>query len=351
MTDHETSLPATKPLRAAALFAGIGGFCLGFGKHGIKTEWAIENDPYAVQTYRLNFPDVRVINDGDAHASICDVSVKKFDLAKVDVLHAGFPCQSFSAAGERRGFEDPRGKLFFEIIRILKEFGDDRPPVLVFENSPYIRAGEGGSWFMEIANQIRNAGYWFRDSNVAELDCYELTPLPQQRKRLFMVAFSTHAFASGRFEFPKAGPKHNARKSMTDFINFESSLEDESYYLDEDNRYYQMIAEKALDRKSLYQLRKFFVRVKQPNVCPTLTANMGMGGHNVPFIFDQTGLRKLTEYECLQLQGFPLPPRFRFPDSVPRARRYVQIGNSVVPLVAELLAQKVRHKFQMEGLV
>ena len=93
-------------------------------------------------------------------------------------------------------------------------------------------------------------------------------------------------------------------------------------------------------------MRKFLVRVKDPGVCPTLTANMGLGGHNVPFIVDARGLRKLTEHECLGLQGFP--DWFEFPDDVPRAKRYMQIGNSVVPLVAELLAEKIREKILME---
>lgn len=331
-------------LKAGALFAGIGGFCLGFQEHGIKTAWAVENDPAAVATYRKNIPDVRIVSEGDAPASILNVTVAGHQLEPVDILQAGFPCQSFSAAGEKKGFDDPRGLLFYEVIRIIKEFGDMKPSVLVLENSPFIRMGEGGSWFVEIAKEIKKAGYWFRDSNCGELDAFELTHVPQQRKRLFMVAFSIDAFRNGKFEFPK--PKEQATKNLADFIEFGGKLEDDTYYLDEENRYRKMISEKVEDPCCIYQLRKFLVREKAPGVCPTLTANMGGGGHNVPFITDQKGLRKLTENECLRLQGFP--DWFQFPDEVPRAKRYKQVGNSVVPPVAALLAEKIREKILKE---
>lgn len=331
-------------LKAGALFSGIGGFCLGFQQHGIKTVWAVEKDPHAVATYRKNVPDVRVIERNGEPAGIETVTVLGDELEPVDILHAGFPCQSFSAAGDRKGFDDPRGKLFYEIIRILKEFGDKRPSVLVLENSPNIRTGEGGSWFMELTKEIKKAGYWFRDSNCMELNAFDMTFVPQNRNRLFMVAFSTDVFRNGKFSFPE---KPNlSSKNLADFIDFSGQLEDDYYYLDEENRYYKMISEKVDDPNCIYQLRKFLVRVKEPGVCPTLTANMGLGGHNVPFIVDKKGLRKLTERECLRLQGFP--ESFVFPDEVPRPKRYQQIGNSVVPPLISLLAERVREKILME---
>ncbi len=105
-----------------------------------------------------------------------------------------------------------------------------------------------------------------------------------------------------------------------------------------------MINGRIRNRRSLYQLRKYEVRAKEPDICPTLTANMGLGGHNVPFVLDRWGLRKLTEHECLRLHGFP--PEFTFPDTVPRARRYVQVGNAVTVPVAELVAERVRQRIE-----
>ena len=133
---------------------------------------------------------------------------------------------------------------------------------------------------------------------------------------------------------------------MENFINFSGVQDDESYYLDEENRYHRMITKEVDDKKCIYQLRKFLVRVKEPGVCPTLTANMGGGGHNVPFIIDAKGIRKLTEFECLKLQGFP--DDFKFPDEVIRSRRYMQIGNSIAVPVARLLAEKVKNKIEKE---
>ena len=107
-----------------------------------------------------------------------------------------------------------------------------------------------------------------------------------------------------------------------------------------------MISNEVEDKACIYQLRKFLVRVKEPGVCPTLTANMGLGGHNVPFIHDAKGLRKLTEFECLKLQGFP--DGYTFPDELIRSRRYMQVGNSVAVPVVELLAKAVKEKIERE---
>ncbi len=326
--------------KAGALFSGIGGFCLGFEKEGIKTIWAVEKDVFAGKTYEHNISNVRlIIHD------IKTVSVSKNNLEPVDVLHAGFPCQSFSQAGDRKGFDDPRGMLFYEVIRIIKEFKDRKPPIIVLENSPHLRHGNGGGWFIEISKEIKKAGYWFRETNYAELDTFQLTPLPQKRNRLFMVALSTDRFSNGKFNFPKQ--KNNSEKRLAEYINFEGAVDDDSYYLNDENKYYKMISDKIEDKNCIYQLRKFLVRVKSPDECPTLTANMGLGGHNVPFIHDSKGLRKLTEYECLKIQGFPA--NFSFPDDVPRAKRYVQIGNSVSVPIAELIAVAVKEKFNLEN--
>jgi len=327
-------------MKAGALFAGIGGFCLGFERAGISTAWAVEMDPFATKTYAHNLPSRRIIEK-----DIRSVSVKADKLEPVDILHAGFPCQSFSQAGTKSGFEDERGKLFFEIIRLLKEFGKDRPKIIVLENAPFLRYGEGGAWFLRLQNEIRKAGYWFREENAVELNAATLTGLPQQRIRLFMVALSTEHFSSGRFTFPSAGSQ--PKSDIADFINFDAEVDSE-YYLPKDNRYYHMINGVVTGDRQIYQLRKYLVRVKEPGVCPTLTANMGLGGHNVPFITTAKGLRKLTEYECLALQGFPKD--FTFPASMPRAKRYTQVGNAVAVTVSERLAKSVKERINRENL-
>lgn len=100
------------------MFAAIGGFCKAFQQHGATVLWATDKDRFAAETFMLNFPDVRYIPK-----PVEDLSVHGDQLPPVDVLTAGFPCQAFSIAGEKRGFEDPRGLLFLDIVRIIKEFG------------------------------------------------------------------------------------------------------------------------------------------------------------------------------------------------------------------------------------
>ena len=162
-----------------------------------------------------------------------------------------------------------------------------------------------------------------------------------------MVALAIDKFKNGKFAFPMK--RDDREKNLAEYIDFKGSLEDISYYLPDENRYHNMISKKIDDKGCIYQLRKFLVRVKDPGVCPTLTANMGLGGHNVPFIHDAKGIRKLTEYECMKLQGFP--DNFIFPDDVPRAKRYAQVGNSVVVPVVELLALAVKEKILTEKII
>jgi DNA (cytosine-5)-methyltransferase 1 len=155
-----------------------------------------------------------------------------------------------------------------------------------------------------------------------------------------MVALSTKHFSRNRFEFPNIEVAE--KKDISKYIDFNANI-DKDYYLDKNNRYYELITKAVKDKSCIYQLRKYQVRAKEKGVCPTLTANMGTGGHNVPFIMNGVGLRKLTEFECLKLQGFP--KTFSFPDDVPKGQRYKQVGNAVCVPVAELVAKKVQELF------
>ena len=324
---------------AGSLFSGAGGMCLGFERAGFRTLWAVENDPYAAATFRNNFTQTPLLE-----RDVKTVEIRKDQLSEVDVLHAGFPCQSFSGAGARKGLDDPRGQLFFEITRIIREFGEKRPSVLLLENAPFLRYGEKGSWFLRIQREIQKAGYWFRDGNATEINTSDLTVLPQSRTRLYMAAFATNQFRNGRFLFPEPD-QQKTNKPLDEYIDFEGCQED-SYYLSTENRYYHMIARQADQKRRLYHLRKYYVRPISENSCPTLTANMGMGGHNVPFLYDACGLRKMTERECARLQGFP--DNFEFPEVITGAKRYMQIGNSVSLPVVESIAERLKRKIDEE---
>ncbi len=267
--------------------------------------------------------------------SVADLSVRADGLAPVDIIAAGFPCQSFSQAGHRKGFRDDRGNLFFDIPRIVKEFGSQRPPILLLENVPHLMGGEGGRWYERIVREIQNAGYWFSTDHCKIVDTARVTDLPQRRERIFMAAMSMEAFDCNDFRFPEAG---DALQPLGNFID-KSRKKPPECYLASDNRFYKVLSKQIAegDTKSVYQLRRYYAR-ENKGVCPPLTANMGGGGHNVPFVRDRWGIRRLTVDECAGLQGFA--NGYAFPENVPEKERYRQIGNTVSVPVVELLGKE-----------
>ena len=294
--------------------------------------WANDSEPQVEKTYRKNFPTNRFI--------LGQIEQLDFnDLEPVDVIHAGFPCQSFSIAGNRRGFDDPKGRgRMFDIMFSKLAVAKWQPRILVFENAPFIKNGNRGAWFQHIKIKIQRAGYWFNTPNAFIVDTHKHAGLPQHRKRLFMVATNMKYFDHNPFV---GLPETNSRLSLDNMLDI-GKVNDKRYFLDTNNRFGKLIYEtgEKLNKGQLLQLRKTIVRPQPPGVCPTLTANMGLGGHNVPFLIDKTKLRKLTERECLRLQGFD--EKFEFPD-IPSSAQYRMIGNSVSPMVSNLMAAKIKN--------
>lgn len=319
--------------QVGSLFAGMGGFCLAFAKEGFRVVWANERDRFAVETYRHNFPDTAVY-----HKPIEDLSVIGDELSAVDVLTAGFPCQPFSVAGSKLGFDDERGRSFFEIMRLIHEFGNDRPKILLFENVPHLLSHDRGRTFNRIAHEIQAAGYWFMPrENTSILNTKIHTNIPQNRERLYMVALSWDHFRTNSFHFPEPDPETLDYRSFLDLEH----KPDDSFYFNDDSRWKKLFEEsiEAGDSDSIYMLRRNYVRENKSNSVFALMANMGDGGHNVPVIQDSWGIRKLTPLECLRLQGFA-DDDFTFPELLSKVQQYKQIGNAVtVPLVRRLAAE------------
>jgi len=272
---------------------------------------------------------------------VCDLSTQTDGLTEVDVLAAGFPCQSFSQAGSRRGFEDPRGQLFFEIPRLIAEFGlENQPRLVILENVPHLLYGADREWFDEVRRALRRVGYWFREESCWTVNVKDATELPQDRERLFMVAASRQHFAYNPFSRSVAtnnGHGRVCRRPLSDFINRACQAPEEEY-LPPENRYYKMIDAqmgRGESAENVYQLRRSYVREKRQGLCPTLTANMGIGGHNVPFVRDSWGIRRLSVAEVAQLQGFDAQDLL-FPD-IPTPERYRLLGNAVCVHLARLV--------------
>ncbi len=321
-------------MRAGCLFSGMGGFASGLAKAGFAICWANDNDEFACATFRHRFPGVSLVEK-----DVRDLSVQGDGLAKIDLLAAGFPCQSFSQAGSRRGFKDPRGELFFEIPRILGEFDSElRPRLVILENVPNLLYGAERNWFDEVRRALRRAGYWFREESCWTVNVKDATDLPQDRDRLFMVAASRQHFSYNPFTAPRsAGGTIKTRRPLDEFID-RSRCGPAEAYLHKDNRYYKMIDREMASGESeanLYQLRRSYVREKKQGLCPTFTANMGIGGHNVPFLRDAWGIRRLSVEEVARLQGFETEdPLFPI---IPVPEQYRLLGNAVCVQLAHLV--------------
>ena len=307
-------------MTVGSLFSGIGGIDLGFKQAGFDIVWANEFDRDAAKTYRHNF--------GGDHLVECDIrNVKSEDIPDFDVLVAGFPCQPFSIVGRQRGFDDPRGNLFFEIARIAR---DKRPPVIFLENVANLLEHDDGKTFLTIYNALVPHGYTFK---YRVMDAIEYGNVPQHRTRIFIVAFLDYDKCE-RFEFPE---KVKLTTKLNDILvrNIEH---DRSYYYTDNNVYYEDLLRIVTDKAALYKINDFGVSKRVHYVCPTLTANMGTFPDRVPIIKDDYGIRKITPYECLALQGFPKD--YRFP-KIPMASAYKQSGNSVVVPVIRRIAEKI----------
>ena len=330
---HSNPQPATsnRMFTVASLFSGMGGFLGGAVDAGFKPVWANDNDTHCVATLNFRFPETRVIQK-----PIEELTVKGDELEPVNLLVAGFPCQSFSIGGRREGFDDIRGQAVFELFRLLNEWGDYRPQILMLENVPNFRSGNDGRWFATLAKEIKRAGYWFRETNNADvLNTANLTGVPQDRNRLFFVACSTRVFNMNSYRFPEQLATPDPLDMYVD-----RSVKPDIEYMKEDGRFTAMILNEidaTGNPDGVYQIRRHYARGKSDGLCPTLTANMGGGGHNVPFISDRWGIRKLTVPECARLQGFGEPDEL-FPEEIPDNARYKMIGNAVTQTVAETLA-------------
>lgn len=331
-------------MTVGCLFAAIGGFCKAFQQKGAAILWANEKDRFAAETFKANFPDVRY-----CEKPVEDLSIHGDRLPSVDVLTAGFPCQAFSIAGEKRGFDDPRGLLFLNIVRIIMEFGRNKPKILLLENVKNLRAHDRGRTFKRIQAEIQKAGYWFSDANARILNTADYTDIPQNRERVFMVAMSRAHFSANSFVFPDPSPPAQ-RQSVRSFFDLQRKAES-AFYFTPDSQYYEPFRDEIErgGREHIYQLRRSYVRKNKSDMCFTLMANMGEGGHNQPVIKDRWGIRKLTPRECARLQGYE-DSWFQIPASLSNTQAYKQIGNSVtVPLVARLAEGVVQHIRSLNG--
>lgn len=305
------------------LFSGIGGIRLAFENVGCECIMSSEIDKYACNTYFDNFNEYPMGDIKMIESSI---------IPDFDILAAGFPCQPFSLAGLRRGFEDSRGTLFFDIARIIK---DKQPKAFLLENVAGIVNHDKGNTLNVIEDILKELGYnieW-RLMNAKEYG------VPQNRNRWYCVGFRGDLnikFGTKReeFNFPE---KSELIFKLSDII---IQPVNDSYTISavaEKNILSRLDSKLSSSENMLiaYDIRPSRCHFRSDNISPCLTAKMGTGGNNVPVIVSEK--RKLTEEECLRLMGFPES----FVIEKNTSQSYKQIGNSVVVPVVELLAREI----------
>ena len=315
-------------LKCASFFAGVGGIDLGFEMtNAFETIYANEFDINATKTYECNYNikvDCRDINE-----------VQTNEIPDFDVMLAGFPCQAFSIAGYRQGFDDEKGRgtLFFQLMRIIKV---KKPSIVFLENVKNLVGHDKGKTFRIILEALETEGYHVKYSVLNTMDYGNI---PQNRERIYIVAFKNEEQYKN-FDFPR--PVELTTK-LDDLIDYHTKLDKKFYYTKTSFTHYDVLKKSVKNKDTLYQWRRVYVRENKSGVSPTLTANMGTGGHNVPLVLTDNGIRKLTPHECFSLQGFPAT--FKLPE-IANTHLYKQAGNSVSVTVINAIAKQIVNALQ-----
>ena len=237
-------------------------------------------------------------------------------------------CQPFSIAGEKKGFEDARSNVFWKLCEIIE---NKKPEILILENVKNLTSHDDGNTYKTIEKNLTKLGYHIKSSI---LDTSKITSIPQHRERIYIVCFLD------KLKYDKFDFNFDTIENKQIKLFLEDNVDNKYYYTNKLKVYDEIKkgVKKHINENILYQYRRYYVRENKSNCCPTLTANMGSGGHNVPLLLDDNGIRKLTPRECFNLQGFPTG--YKLPDLSDSAL-YKLAGNSVTIPVIELIIKKI----------
>lgn len=338
-------LETSDTLRCIDLFAGTGAFTKAFQDTG-KARCVFANDmvPHSKTIYDNNFDHPLTLGDLNG--------ISTESIPPHDILTGGFPCQPFSIAGRREGFHDSRSNVFWKILEILRHHA---PRVVILENVKNLLTHDGGNTFKTITEQLTSVGYTIISK---VLNTRTITDTPHNRERIYIVGFREPECA-GRFtlDFPETTTREikdvvfqsgdgipskyyytPKEKPITSTDETEETIHRRNTRWESGAKITNMILENVIDTNTIYQFRRVYVRKNCTGVCPTLTANMGGGGHNVPLIKDDIGVRKLIPRECFRLQGFPDTYSL---DGISDTNLYKLSGNAVSLPVVKLIAERV----------
>jgi DNA (cytosine-5)-methyltransferase 1 len=312
---HDDAVTETRHLKMIDLFAGTGAFTLAF--ENCQIVFANDMVEHSKKIYDENFNHKLTLKN------LNDIPVE--EIPPHDILTGGFPCQPFSIAGHQEGFNDERSNVFWKILSIIDYH---QPKCIVLENVKNLVSHDNGKTFETIKGNLEERGYYLR---YKVLNTSEITGIPQHRERIYIVGLkSKEQFDRFNLDFPKI-----EKKKVSDFLETDVPLK---YYYTEKSSTWGLVKENVVKKETVYQYRRVYVRENKSNECPTLTANMGSGGHNVPLILDSCGIRKLTPRECFNLQGFP--SSYKLP-AMSDSNLYKLAGNAVSVPVVKLIAERL----------
>lgn len=326
-------------LRFIDLFAGIGGFRKGFEDAGFECVFTSEINQACQEVYENNFGD-EVFGD--------ITLIEPSEIPDFEVLLAGFPCQPFSISGLKKGFEDTRGTLFFDICRIIEE---KQPKVVVLENVKHLIHHDKKRTFKIIISTLEELGYnvTYQILNARDFG------LPQNRERIFIIA-TKHNF----FRFEKLKTKQPVY--LKDFLDKEGEFE----YLDKTE--YTLIDEPTIQPTGLtfvgYRNKNTWKNGVRPNTehlsrvhrqpnriysvegtHPTIPSQETSGRFFI-YIPNEDRVRKLTIDECYRIMGFPK----NFKRHASKTEQYKQIGNSVaIPVINAIAKSIIEQKLLTNG--
>ncbi len=302
-----------KKMKFIDLFAGIGGFRYALESFGCKCVFSSEWDKFCQQSYELNFGDKPF---GDI------TKIDEEEIPKFDILCAGFPCQPFSISGKQKGFEDTRGTLFFDIVRIVSYH---KPKIIFLENVKNLKAHNGGATFEVISNTLDSLNYniYHKVLNAKDFE------LPQNRERITIVCIRKD-IDNGKYKFPDS---HKEFKTISDIkeddsISKKYLLKRTDIHIDEEK------LQKAIKNGRVQKPIQIGVigkggqgnRIYHENgIGITLAASSGGAAPKTGAYYINGKVRKLTPREAARLQGFP--EDFKIIDSDSQSLK--QFGNSV----------------------
>ena len=297
--------------RAIDLFAGIGGIRLAFWAYKVKNVFASEWDKYACDMYENYFGDRP---SGDI------TKIHEKDIPDHEILLAGFPCQAFSIMGKKRGFDESRGTLFFDIARIVKR---KKPLCILLENVKNFQAHDKGRTFQIVKQTLGDLGY---DVNAKVLNALDFG-LPQKRERIIIVAFRKEL--NTNFSYPM---KSIIKEKTLEDILFKNNEVDPKYFVN------SHIAKKRLRKCSTHLKLSIWHENKSKNVtASSFSCALRAGAsHNYLLV---NGERRLTPRECMRLQGFP--DNYEIIISDTQMKRVT--GNSVpIPMIQAVAKETIK---------